>query len=466
MPFNTMLFVLFFCCFFIVFQFVARTRRDKLWCITLGSFLFYAAWDVRFVPLLFATAYIDFWVARAIARHQDPVRRSRLLLISIVGNLGVLGFFKYANFFASSAHGLLGLLGRAGSEHAPHLNILLPAGISFYTFQSMSYVIDVYRGELRARDHPLEFLSAVSFFPHLVAGPIIRASTLLPQFEAMRSPSSDEVRRAYLFIAVGVFNKTVADVLALSANRLFDDHGPHGPLSAWTGALAFSGQIYGDFSGYTDMAIGIALLLGFTLPANFNLPYIAVSPVDFWRRWHISLSTWLRDYLYIPLGGNRSHRRLNLFLTMLLGGLWHGASWTFVAWGAFHGALLIATHGLTDKLPRLARAVWLRPLSTALTFYLVTLGWVLFRADSFGAAWSVLRDMHLPSPMSTAPAGSLKALLLVFALVVTCHVASFLAHVELPRPWQRRVFVPLALSWLTFGIVLGGEGIAFIYFQF
>ncbi|HSP78572.1 MAG TPA: MBOAT family O-acyltransferase [Myxococcaceae bacterium] len=466
MLFNTALFGVFFLGFFVAFHFAARTRGAKLWLVTVGSLVFYGAWDVRFVPLLLGTALLDYWLAREIGRSRDERRRRLLLVASLTANLGVLALFKYARFFADSAHGLLAVLGVA--VPAPEFSWVLPAGISFYTFQSMSYTLDVYRGELEARERPEEFVAAVSFFPHLVAGPIIRASVLLPQFERMEPPRWEQVQRGYLLVAVGLFKKTVADLLAPVADGLFGIQGPLSALEAWTGALAFTGQIYADFSGYTDIAIGVALLLGFVLPPNFDLPYLATSPIDFWRRWHLSLSTWLRDYLYIPLGGNRRARYRNLLLTMLLGGLWHGANWTFVAWGAYHGLLLVASHLLAARLPGLsgeATPAALRWLKRAGTFYLVVLGWVLFRAESLGAALEVLRGMHAPALASDFSYGAVLTLGLVGAGLVVCHGVSALAERTglLRRP---ALLWPAVATCLAVAIAIGPPGQSFIYFQF
>lgn len=465
MLFNTALFWLFFAAFFVAFHFAARTRGAKLWLVVAGSLLFYGAWDVRCVPLLLGTALLDFWIALRISRSQDERRRRGLLLLSIAANLGVLGFFKYARFFADSAHGLLGALGVSLPE--PAFSFLLPAGISFYTFQSLSYTIDVYRRELPARERPEEFLAAVSFFPHLVAGPIIRASVLLPQFEKMEAPRWEQMRRGYLLIAVGLFKKTVADLLAGPSDALFRSAGPASALEAWTGALAFTGQIYADFSGYTDIAIGVALLLGFVLPPNFDLPYLATSPIDFWRRWHLSLSTWLRDYLYIPLGGNRNHRYRNLLATMVLGGLWHGASWTFVLWGLYHGLLLVAAHLLVGGFPALketpsAAVRWLKRLGT---LYLVVIGWVLFRAESLTSALEVLRGMHAPAVASTFTWQAVLTLLFVGMGLVICHAASALAEkTELRR--RPVALWPVVATCLAVAMAVGTPGHSFIYFQF
>ncbi len=466
MLFNTTLFACFFTGFFTAHQLLARGSAARAWLIIAGSLLFYAAWDVRYVPLLVGTALIDFAVARALSGAASPRRRRALLAGSLTLNLGVLALFKYARFFADAAHGLLAWLGLSTPE--PAFALALPIGISFYTFQSMSYVIDVYRGELRARTSPRDFLAAVLFFPHLVAGPILRASTLLPQLEESQALRWEAVRRGFALIAAGLVNKAIADLLAPAADALFTAPGKATFLEAWTGALAFAGQIYGDFAGYTDIALGAALLLGVTLPANFRLPYLAASPIDFWRRWHISLSSWLRDYLYIPLGGNRRRRTLNLLLTMTLGGLWHGPNWTFVAWGAFHGALLVGSHALAARLPALTTAArpaaGVRALKWALTFYAVLLGWVLFRAQTFADAFAVLRALH------SAPANaSLSGLGWVCVGLAMTHLVSWTAWrpaVPLAHPARRALLWPAVALGLSFAMLLGASGRAFIYFQF
>lgn len=330
----------------------------------------------------------------------EAARRKTFLLISLGANLTILGFFKYFGFFVSSvAQGLQTLgLGNLGVES---LSILLPAGISFYTFQAMSYTVDIYRRQVEPTRDFADFALFICFFPHLVAGPIMRAHTLLPQVTQPRRLQSGAFEEGLLLVLVGLFKKlVVADNLAPLANAVFTRYSNGGPLptgpETLVGIYAFAGQIYGDFSGYSSVARGISKWLGFELVVNFRMPYLAVSPSDFWNRWHISLSTWLRDYLYIPLGGNRGGTLLtyrNLVLTMLLGGLWHGASWTFVAWGAYQGAILCAFRALQirDVTPgptcfSKIRWAW----RVALMFHLTCMGWLLFRADSLAGAARML----------------------------------------------------------------------------
>lgn len=466
MPFNTALFAVFFIAFFVLYRIVAKSTITRTWLIVIGGALFYAAWDYRFLPLLFGTALLDFFIARAIADSGDQHRKKRLLTTSIVLNLGVLAFFKYTDFLIGTVWSVRGLFAAAGS--APVTGIILPVGISFYTFQSMSYTIDVYRGELAARRHPRDFLAAVSFFPHLVAGPIIRATTLVPQFENIDALSWRKTRLGFLSIGAGLLNKTIADLLAPQAEAIFNSTEPHTVLETWTGVLAFAGQIYGDFSGYTEIAIGVALLLGFTLPANFDLPYIASSPADFWRRWHISLSTWLRDFLFVPLGSSRGGRWYayrNLMLTMVLGGLWHGASWTFVLWGAYQGLLLVGTSALGPVTRRFPK--WFSRIGgIALTFYLVMIGWVLFRSSTFRGALNILRDMH-HATVSTAPTrATWTTFALVAATIPACHLISLLPRLRFFSNRGALFMWPLVVVMMILAVVFGGSGNTFIYFQF
>ncbi len=468
MLFNTPLFFLFFSIFFLLYSFVFLRRFPRLLLILVGSLVFYAGWNYRFIPLLLFSAVVDYFLAQAIYKAPDQQTKKRYLTLSICVNLGVLAIFKYADFALQSVAQFLALFGYDAS--LPVLGILLPVGISFYTFQSMSYTIDVYRGEIKPRSSLLEFTTALSFFPHLVAGPILRAKQILPQFETLPVPTWESAKHGFVLITIGLFKKTIADLLALPVEAVFDAPGPVSMLETWTAVLAFAGQIYGDFSGYTDMAIGIALLLGFQIPLNFRLPYFASSPVDFWRRWHISLSTWLRDYLYIPLGG-RTHRYRNILITMLLGGLWHGASWTFLAWGLFHGCLLVATHYLSDSslfagIANSGSRV-LRVFKTLLTFYLVLLGWVLFRAVDIDSAVDILGVMHIPQllPEASASAG------LIAGLTVTALLVMHLFDYVVMR-WgsaiERRAWLlwPLVFIFQFLCFMVGAPSDAFIYFQF
>lgn len=467
MLFNTPIFFWFFVIFLVFYGFVFIQRRPRVYLIIVASLVFYGAWNYKFIPLLVGSAIVDYFLALAIGRAQTQGRKKLLLSLSILVNLGILGLFKYADFVLLSFQDFLSLLKIQAEMET--LSWVLPVGISFYTFQSLSYTIDVYRGHMEPRKGLPEFVAALSFFPQLVAGPILRARQILPQFHRLPVPTWDMARHGFLLISAGILKKTLADLLAGPAARAFDGDAVS-MLETWTGVLAFAGQIYGDFAGYSDMAIGLALLLGFQIPLNFRLPYFALSPVDFWRRWHISLSTWLRDYLYISLGGNRRYRMRNIMITMLLGGLWHGAAWTFVFWGAFHGILICMTH-LLSGMAMFARFVksgnWLlRIVKWGLTFYLVLIGWVLFRAVNMDAAWQVLVGMHVPSGIEALPTATI-VLALTIGTVIFMHLVDWfvLAKAE----WVERkkwLFWPLLILIQAICITIGEPSNEFIYFQF
>ncbi len=468
MLFNTPLFFLFFACFFTLYSFVFLKRYPRLLLILVGSLIFYAGWNYRFIPLLVFSGIVDYFVALGIQNEENSRRRKLYLAISIATNLGILAVFKYSDFAMQSVVELLGLFGYETSWTV--LNFVLPVGISFYTFQSMSYTIDVYRGEMQARKGLLTFISALAFFPQLVAGPILRARYILPQLELMPSPTWAGAKHGALLFTIGLFKKTVADLLAANVSYAFDGPGVS-TLEAWTGVLAFAAQIYGDFSGYTDMAIGTGMILGFKIPLNFRLPYFAISPVDFWRRWHISLSSWLRDYLYFSLGGNRNNRRYrNIMITMLLGGLWHGAAWTFVAWGFFHGLIIIATHYLAavESFKGFARNLTLpvRVLKWAITFYLVLIGWVFFRAQSFGDATAVLLSMHGLTEAEAAARAGLAFVLTMVALAIM-HIFDWLV-LRYSNGIENRIWLywPLIFIFQFVCFMFGAPSDAFIYFQF
>ena len=424
MAFNSVVFLLFFALVLLVNGMAIGWRAKKLNLLLL-SYVFYAAWNPPFVALLWISTLTDWVAARRIASSQGMARRG-WLLVSLVVNLGLLGYFKYANFLAETSSSLLAWWGwSAGWEP---VDIILPLGISFYTFQSMSYSIDVYRKRLSGNDSLLDFSLYVSFFPQLVAGPILRAGFFLDQLAERAERRSAELGWGMAFISLGMFEKVVlADgILAPVVERVYAATIQPGFVDAWIGTLAFSGQIFFDFNGYSVIAVGLARCLGFDLPWNFRSPYAAVGFSDFWRRWHITLSQWLRDYLYIPLSGNRAgafRTLVNLMLTMLLGGLWHGASWLFVAWGALHGLFLVAERLLRRGLGRLApvRVALAQPAVALLTFLAVTLSWVLFRAENFASAKQILSAMSQPGSTSSVVSATDVALVLslLAALLVT-----------------------------------------------
>lgn len=390
MLFNSTLFLQFFAAFLLLYYLVRNHLSARNLLILAASYVFYGAWDFRFLGLLLFSSLLDYSVARALKRLADPRRRKTLISLSIAFNLGLLGFFKYFDFFAGSLADLMTLFGVQAQPHT--LGILLPVGISFYTFQTMSYTIDVYRRQIEPEENLVKFLAYVSFFPQLVAGPIERAGHLLPQFGRTLQVSLPAIREGIWLGIWGMFKKVViADNLAPLVEMAYGHPKPGAPMVI-LGTIAFALQIYGDFSGYSDIARGLAKILGFELMLNFNRPYFATNLREFWQRWHISLSTWLRDYVYIPLGGNRRGSRrtlINLFLTLLLGGFWHGAKWTFIAWGAWHGCGLIF-HRLRNPTNEPARPAALGWLATMI---FVLFGWLLFRADSLHDVVRLLREL-------------------------------------------------------------------------
>ena len=417
------------------------------------------------VPMLITTV-VDYWVAIAIEGEARPRARRWLLALSLAGNLGMLAYFKYSGLMVRTVEQALvaaGLESSAGTFR--WFEVVLPAGISFYTFQTLSYIIDVWRGEAPAERNFVRFLGFVSFFPHLVAGPLTRHHQLIPQLARIaRDGINPRWSEGVLLFSVGLCKKVlIADRLGNLIDPLLAPPLALDGARAWLGLLGYAFQIYFDFSGYSDMAIGLGRLFGIELPQNFDSPYKATSPSDFWRRWHITLSRWLRDYLYIPLGGNRcsaARRRVNLMATMVLGGLWHGASWTFAAWGAWHGLLLVGHH---------ACPAWDRRLSPFWqrngTFLLVTLGWVFFRAESFGhaAGWfTSLAGVHGLAPPWTRDTLSLAALVaLCLGLVRLCPNSLELPLDRLGRLSQVGLATATAVA-----VLLMNYGSKFLYFQF
>jgi D-alanyl-lipoteichoic acid acyltransferase DltB (MBOAT superfamily) len=443
--------------------------------LLVASYAFYAAWDWRFLFLLMASTANDYFVARALEKEQRPARRRAYITLSVVANLGLLGFFKYFGFFTKSFAALLGAFGIKTSPHV--LEVVLPVGISFYTFQSLSYTIDVYRRHLPAERNPINFAAFVAFFPQLVAGPIERPHKLLPQFRRSRLVTWPKVSSGAYLIAVGLFKKVViADTVSQVADAAFAADHPTRAV-ALAGIYAFAFQIYADFSAYSDIARGSARCLGFELSRNFDMPYLSATPSEFWRRWHISLSSWLRDYLYVTLGGNRRGKGrtyVNLMLTMLLGGLWHGAAFTFIVWGGIHGLVLCVyrvleapVRAMSERLPLVARQ-GLRVLAVVFFFQLVCLAWLFFRAESLSQAWSFL------VALATGPRGSTAKL---GPVVVSACLAGGLMLVQLlqygkrdnwlvfhsPAPVRGVVYAVAALLFLWIGV---DGGATFIYFQF
>lgn len=467
MLFNTPIFFVFLLAFLMFYGFVFLRHKPRIYFILVSSLVFYGTWNYRFIPLLVGSAVIDYFLAQAIGSASDQGRKKRLLIYSIIMNLGILALFKYADFVISSVAEFLGVLGYTTS--LPTLSWVLPVGISFYTFQSLSYTIDVYRGDMKARKGLAEFTTALAFFPQLVAGPILRAKHILPQFHKLPLPTWNMVKMGFLLITVGLFKKTIADLLVAPVATTFNG-ATVSLLETWTGVLAFAGQIYGDFSGYSDMAIGIALLIGFKIPLNFRLPYFALSPVDFWKRWHISLSSWLRDYLYISIGGKYQRTR-NIMITMLLGGLWHGAAWTFVAWGFFHGMIIIATHklahikmfnGFASSQKFINKFIkWL------ITFYLIMVTWVFFRATSMDSALDIFLNMHNLSSLPDAGIHAITIFVLTIVALLFMHLMDLFVIKKstgfINRWW---IFWPVLVLIQGICLLFGEPSNAFIYFQF
>jgi alginate O-acetyltransferase complex protein AlgI len=400
MLFNSIDFLFFLPLVFIVYWFVlSKSFKAQNIFLLIASYVFYGWWDWRFLLLIVGSSVIDFFVGLSISQSLSDKRRKSLLLTSLVGNLGSLMFFKYFNFFADNLQSLLGSIGLEASPFT--LEIILPVGISFYTFQTLSYTIDVYRKKLEPTKDVIAFFTYVSFFPQLVAGPIERAVNLLPQFSKKRKFEYSSAVDGMQQILWGFFKKMViADNLAPIVNEIFNNYQEYSSLTLVMGAVLFAFQIYGDFSGYSDIAIGTARLLGFNLMQNFNFPYFSRNIAEFWRRWHISLSTWFRDYLYIPLGGSKgsnSKRIRNVFIIFLVSGFWHGANWTFVIWGGLN-ALYFLPLFLLGKNRTVLNIENRRTLvyqvkmlgGIVFTFLLTSLAWVFFRSDTVAQAFEYL----------------------------------------------------------------------------
>jgi alginate O-acetyltransferase complex protein AlgI len=470
--FNSLTFIVFFVVVLALHNAPLPWRVKKL-NLLIASYLFYAAWNPPFVILLWLSTVVDWWAAASIARTEAPAKRRALLMVSIVANLGLLGYFKYGGFLLENFTALAAVAG--WSYTPPAWDIILPVGISFYTFQTMSYTLDVYLRRAAPAKSLLDFSLFVTFFPQLVAGPIVRPTDLIPQFAVPHVATARQLGWGLFLMTLGLFQKiVVADgLLAPVADEVFKAAQPLPALDAWLGTLAFSGQIFSDFAGYTTCAIGASLALGFSLNDNFRYPYAAIGFSDFWRRWHISLSTWLRDYLYIPLGGNQrgaARTYVNLMLTMLLGGLWHGAAWTFVVWGGLHGFYLCAERFLRPRLGQLAlwRTLPGKLALALLTYFLVNLTWVFFRAPDFATAWRMLSSMlgFASGEPILATYGLLSAGITV-AIILAVHwrMRSRMLHDEIDR--LPRVAVAAmwgGMLWLI--AVTQGSGDAFIYFQF
>jgi len=504
MLFNSYTFLVFFIVVLILHNLPFSWKTKKI-NLLIASYVFYAAWNPPFILLLWLSTLVDFFVGRALYTQENKYKKKMLLVISLIGNLGMLCFFKYGGFILENFTHLVNAFG--ANYHPAKPNIILPAGISFYTFTTLCYTIDMYRRESKPVKTLLDFSLFVTFFPHLVAGPIVRPPQLVPQFETPRKANSQQLIQGLFLLSLGLFMKVfLADgMLSGAANTVFSSHDVLKTTDAWMGVLAFSGQIFFDFAGYSSCAIGAALSLGFVLPQNFLFPYAAVGFTDFWRRWHITLSSWLRDYLYIPLGGNRNGKiktYFNLMVTMLLGGLWHGANWTFVVWGALHGFYLWVEKAYRDMRkkpagkPVLVTAEYIKSsfapgghkavegsfppeknhpknltnfFLALCTFFLINVTWVFFRAPDFTSAWRLLHSMFVRNTTGTALLSWLdifKVSLIMIILVIAHWLMrnTMVLKVAGKMPWWL-----LGIIWAAMLLLISlsqNASSSFIYFQF
>ncbi len=463
MIFNSYIFIFLFLPLTLFGFWFLRSKNSRYLWITAASFIFYGYWNYKFIYLLLLSTAISFFSAKIIIKSNSQKKKKLFLILSIICNLILLGFFKYFNFGVSAFQNIFDLF--RWNVSLSTLNLIIPVGISFYTFQSISYAIDVYRGNVPAINNFLKFSAYTSFFPKLTAGPIARVKDMNSDLENInRICEPTLIRTGISIFVIGLFKKVIiADSIANLVNPLWADYASLGFASAWIAVLGYTYQLYFDFSGYSDMAIGLGRMLGFNLPQNFNSPYKAVNISDFWQRWHITLSSWLRDYLYIPLGGSRrgvSQTYINLFITMLLGGLWHGANWTFVIWGAYNGALLAAYRAYRiyyDKLPLLFQRFN--------TFLLVAVGWTFFRSPNFSVAANLLKKMfNFKMIIEPVKIDYLNiSLLLLFCILAT----NFLPNTfEWRYSTKPRFAAALAMMAVLALIFMNYKQNVFLYYQF
>jgi len=471
MVFNSLAFIVFFAIVLFLHSLPFSWRVKKI-NLLVASYIFYAAWNPPFVILLWLSTVVDWFAARGLAEADVQWKRRAWMLLSVVVSLGLLTYFKYGHFLLENFTQLAAMAGFHYS--APKSSIALPIGISFYTFATMSYTLDIYLRRATPTHSFLDYALFVTFFPHLVAGPIMRPTELVPQFEVPHKATGNQLRFGLALMTLGLFEKCVlADgFLGPVVDKVFSGRAAPGFIDAWMGTLAFSGQIFCDFAGYSITAIGCALCLGFALSDNFRFPYASIGFTDFWRRWHITLSAWLRDYVYIPLGGNRhgnARTYLSLMATMLIGGLWHGASWTFVVWGGLHG-LFLAVERLLRKSFRGYEPGFLAKLGLGLlTFVLVNVAWVFFRAKTFVQAMIILRGMF---GANTHAAPTLAAIYLITTVLIIGGLLlahSFMRNQTLEHAIGRANPATLTALWtlMAFAVIIQhGESNGFIYFQF
>ena len=482
MLFNSFEFFIFFVIVFFIYYISYNNLKFQNSLLLISSYVFYGWWDWRFLSLILISSISDYTLGLLIDENDNKKQRKRLLVLSLLINLGILGFFKYYNFFTES---FTYFISHFGFETNPFLlDIVLPVGISFYTFQTMSYTIDIYRGKMKSNKNLLEFMTFVSFFPQLVAGPIERASHLLPQFGKKRKFDVYEFKEGTKQALWGLFKKIViADNCAFYANQIFENSDSYPGSVLLIGVVLFAFQIYGDFSGYSDIAIGISKMMEIDLMQNFKSPYLAENIQDFWRRWHISLSTWFRDYVYIPLGGSkvdsRASRSLNIIITFTVSGFWHGANWTFIIWGALHSIFYFIQTSYSSNMSsvKILPVKTVKVFSIAITFIAVTFAWIFFRAESFAHAINYISEIMsntlFDNPLTyfKEMGSSVKPFIIIISLIylsvfeITNRNASYSFQVEhYKAPIRILIYFSLILLLLLFRATDGK--IDFIYFQF
>lgn len=480
MNFVSTSFIAFLLVLFLLYILAPEKWRKSI--LLFASYLFYATWSLPFAGVILISTSVDYWMSRLIANSDALARKQFYLVFGIVFNLLILIFFKYTNFFLDTAHGLAAMAGTS-LQLPESLNILLPLGISFYTFEAISYLVDVYRGKAIAPNW-WNYNFYIMYFPHLISGPIIRFAELLPQFEnRLKLPSRKRLANAFELILLGyIFKVFIADQAALIADPVFGEPARFSPFQTLSGVLAFTVQIYFDFMGYTHIARGVSLLFNIELPLNFNHPYLASNISNFWERWHITLSRWVRDYIYIPLGGSRGRATQtikNLMITMLICGAWHGAGWPFILWGGYHGLLLSVYHVFKDwrkkALPPVFLEHWLYgAISVCLTFVLVMFGWVLFRATDMTSVAIIVKNLLMvPDILSAAgsilASGHLSELATLLILLLACFIGPWVVPPlqALYRPIPYWAKVQFATVIFLLGWIVTSEGLrSFIYFQF
>lgn len=474
MIFNSAVFLVFIVIFFAFWPIVRRKNVTRWIYITIASFIFYGWWDWRFLFLLIGSGIVDY--VTALGMEKYPKQSKWFLYASLLGNLGSLFIFKYSGFVAhmvDRAMEVAHLPALNLHDHIPQFALILPVGISFYTFQSLNYTIDVYKGELKPAKNIFHFFSYLSLFPHLVAGPILRARQMIPQMLQLHLPSEEEMWEGMKMIAFGFFQKMViADNLASFVNEMFNNPIHHdNTLYWWVAAIGFSFQIYYDFSGYSNIAIGLLRWMGYYVPPNFNHPYVSTSLREFWQRWHISLSTWFRDYVYIPLGGSRkSHgwrgANFNMWITMLASGIWHGASLNFIIWGAIHAGFLHLER--ETKWPeRIKKLPIGKLMAWAITMLQVLVAWVFFRANGYPQAFAVVKNMFNFHFAGASGVGTKHVILLLLAALPEI---PYWFNIKVPQSIPQTVYkyaeIIAVVVLLVLSVYLRGPGTQFIYFQF